>query len=95
MNAQWILAKIKASLNTLMPIVAGIISVSVLYGATLWLILYLKDPNQPYIGGSLFTMAQVVTIFGGFSIAAAFSERVGMSVRSVLRYVGGLHLFLR
>ena len=80
------------SVDTFMVIIASVSSLGVLYGASLWVILYLQDPNRPYIGGSLFTMAQVVTIFGGFSFAAAFSERVNADARYVLRYVGSLHL---
>ena len=92
MNREKISAIFAWSIDTLIVIFASIISLGVLYGAYLWVILYLQDPDRPYIGGSLFTMAQVVTIFGGFSFAAAFSERVNADARNMLRYVGALHL---
>ena len=92
MNREKISAIFAWSIDTLMVIIASISSLGVLYGACLWVILYLQDPDRPYIGGSLFTMAQVVTIFGGFSFAAAFSERVNADARNMLRYVGALHL---
>ena len=88
MNREKISAIFAWSIDTLIVIFASIISLGVLYGAYLWVILYLQDPDRPYIGGSLFTMAQVVTIFGGFSFAAAFSERVNADARNMLRYVG-------
>ncbi len=92
MNRQKISTIIASSIDTFMLIIAGVCFLSVLYGAFLWIVLYLQDPNRPYIGGSLFTIAQVVTIFGGFSFAATFSERVNCDTRHLLRYVGALHL---
>ena len=62
------------------------------YAVGFWLIPYLIDPNHPYVGGSLFTLAQVMAIFGAFGVAAGFSNYMELRLRSTLRAAGALHI---
>ena len=62
------------------------------YAVGFWLIPYLVDPDHPYVGGSLFTLAQVVAIFGAFGVAAGFSNHLEHRLRSSLRAAGALHI---
>ncbi len=62
------------------------------YAVGFWLIPYLVDPNHPYVGGSLFTLAQVMAIFGAFGVAAGFSNYVEFRLRGSLRAAGALHI---
>ena len=62
------------------------------YAVGFWLIPYLVDPDHPYVGGSLFTLAQVMAIFGAFGMAAGFSNYVEFRLRSRLRGAGALHI---
>ena len=62
------------------------------YVVGFWLIPYLVDPDHPYVGGSLFTLAQVMAIFGAFGVAAGFSNYVEFRLRSTLRAAGALHI---
>lgn len=62
------------------------------YAVGFWLIPYLVDLDHPYVGGSLFTLAQVMAIFGAFGVAAGFSNYVECRLRSFLRAAGALHI---
>ena len=62
------------------------------YAVGFWLIPYLGDPDHPYVGGSLFTLAQVMAIFGAFGIAAGFTNHVECRLRRSLRAAGALHI---
>ena len=62
------------------------------YAVGFWLIPYLIDPDHPYVGGSLFTLAQVMAIFGAFGIAAGLSNHVDCHLRRFLRRAGALHI---
>lgn len=62
------------------------------YATGFWLIPYLVDPDHPYVGGSLFTLAQVMAIFGAFGMAAGFSNHLEGRLRSYLRAAGALHI---
>lgn len=62
------------------------------YAVGFWLIPYLVNPDHPYVGGSLFTLAQVMAIFGAFGVAAGFSNYVECRLRSTLRAAGALHI---
>ena len=53
---------------------------------------YLVDPDHPYVVGSLFTLAQVMAIFGAFGMAAGFSNYVEFRLRRSLRAAGALHI---
>lgn len=62
------------------------------YAVGFWLIPYLVDPDHPYAGGSLFTLAQVMAIFGAFGVAAGFSNHLEHRLGSFLRAAGALHI---
>ena len=62
------------------------------YAVGFWLIPYLVDPDHPYVGGSLFTLAQVMAIFGAFGVAAGFSNHLEDRLGSFLRAAGALHI---
>ena len=62
------------------------------YAVGFWLIVYLPNPNHPYVGGSLFTLAQVMAIFGAFGFAAGFSKYGNSGLRSQLRSAGAFHI---
>ena len=85
-NHTWaILDYVMSALGAAMGTVAG-------YAVGFWLIPYLVDPDHPYVGGSLFTLAQVVAIFGAFGVAAGFSNYVEFRLRNTLRAAGALHI---
>ena len=62
------------------------------YAVGFWLIAYLPDPSHPYVGGSIFTLAQVMAIFGVFGFAAGFSNYGSRGLRNQLRRSGALHI---
>ena len=57
-----------------------------------WISVFLVSPDHPYIGGSVFTLAQVMAIFGAFGVAAAFSNYHDCELKLQLRRAGVLHL---
>ena len=61
-------------LDMAMSVLGAAIGMVAGYAVGFWLIPYLIDPNHPYVGGSLFTLAQVMAIFGAFGIAAGLSN---------------------
>ena len=80
-----ILDSVMSALGAAIGTVAG-------YAVGFWLIPYLGDPDHPYVGGSLFTLAQVMAIFGAFGVAAGFSNHLEGRLRSYLRAAGALHI---
>ena len=79
-------------LDMAMLALGGTIGAVAGYAVGFWLIPYLFDPDHPYVGGSIFTLAQVMAIFGAFGVAAGFSNYVGCRLRSRLRGAGALHI---
>ena len=79
-------------LDFIMSLVGAAIGTVAGYAVGFWLIPYLVDPGHPYVGGSLFTLAQVMAIFGAFGVAAGFSNYVEFRLRSSLRAAGALHI---
>ena len=80
-----ILDSVMSALGAAIGTVAG-------YAVGFWLIPYLVDPDHPYVGGSLFTLAQVMAIFGAFGVAAGLSNHLEGRLRSYLRAAGALHI---
>ena len=79
-------------LDFVMSLLGAAIGTVAGYAVGFWLIPYLFDPDHPYVGGSLFTLAQVMAIFGAFGVAAGFSNYVESRLRSSLRAAGALHI---
>ena len=79
-------------IDSVMSFLGVAIGVVAGYAVGFWLIAYLPDPDHPYIGGSLFTLAQVMAIFGAFGFAAGFSKYGNPGLRTQLRRVGALHI---
>lgn len=80
-----VLDSVMSALGAAIGTVAG-------YAVGFWLIPYLVDPDHPYVGGSLFTLAQVMAIFGAFGVAAGFSNHLERRLGSFLRPAGALHI---
>ena len=70
-------------------VAAGFAAVSAVF---LWLVAYASNNDQTDVGGPLFTLAQVMAIFGGFGVAAGFSGNLKCGLKNQLRRVGALHL---
>ena len=79
-------------LDFVMSLLGAAIGTVAGYAVGFWLIPYLFDPDHPYVGGSLFTLAQVMAIFGAFGVAAGFSNYVEPRLRSSLLAAGALHI---
>ena len=75
-----------------MGILGGAAGFAAALGVVFWLVVYASNNDQTDIGGPLFTLAQVMAIFGGFGVAAGFSGNCESELKSQLRRVGALHL---
>ena len=75
-----------------MGILGGAAGVTAALGVVFWLVVYASNNDQTDIGGPLFTLAQVMAIFGGFGVAAGFSGNCESELKNQLRRVGALHL---
>ena len=71
---------------------AALASVVTAGAIAFWVSVFLVSPDHPYIGGSVFTLAQVMAIFGAFGVAAAFSSYHDCELKLQLRRAGVLHL---
>ena len=79
-------------LDFAMSVLGGVVGTVAGFAVGFWLIPYLVDPDHPYAGGSIFTLAQVMAIFGAFGVAAGFSSNVDCRLRNPLRGAGALHI---
>ena len=85
-NRGWtVLDNVMSRIGVAIGVVAG-------YAVGFWLLAYLPDPSHPYVGGSIFTLAQVMAIFGAFGFAAGFSNYGSRGLRCQLRRAGALHI---
>ena len=75
-----------------MTIVGSALGIVAGYAVGFWLLVYLPDPSHPHIGGSLFTVAQVMAIFGAFGVAAGFSKYGNHGLGDQFRRAGALHI---
>ena len=75
-----------------MVILGGAAGFAAALGVVFWLVVYASNNDQTAIGGPLFTLAQVMAIFGGFGVAAGFSGNCENELKNQLRRVGALHL---
>lgn len=71
---------------------AALASVVTAGAIAFWISVFLVSPDHPYIDGSVFTLAQVMAIFGAFGVAAAFSNHHDCELKLQLRRAGVLHL---
>ena len=79
-------------LDTVMSFIGVAIGIVAGYAVGFWLLAYLPDPSHPFVGGSIFTLAQVMAIFGAFGFAAGFSNYGRRGLRNQLRRAGALHI---
>ena len=75
-----------------MNLVAWIVAIVASMAALLWILAFLANPKNAYIGGSLFTLAQVVAIFAAFGFAAGFSSYGSPKLKRALRGAGIWHV---
>lgn len=93
-KATWWAPLRKITLNTVTVISAPVVGVIALFAVSLWFLQFVGDPERTssYAGGSPFTLAQVMAIFGAFGIAGGFSSVLGdLKLRSSLQRMGALY----
>ncbi len=85
MNSQRLVA------NVLM-IVIGAIAAFAIPAVFIWIATFIGDPESPLVGGTPFTLAQVMAIFGAFGLAGGFGSQGTAKFRRSLRLVATLFL---
>lgn len=79
-------------IRTVSQVVAVVASVTAATAMALWMSEFIFKPGGTYVGGSLFTLAQVVAIFGAFGIAGALAGLSDDKLGRRLGQAGVLHL---
>ncbi len=80
------------SIDGFMYVIGVVVGFIAFIAVVLWFLAYFSNNDKPDIGAPLFTLAQVMAIFGGFGFVAGFSGHRYSQLKNNMRYVGALHL---